>query len=156
MTSILIINASPNIDGATVKLVKRVLGSRSYEQINLVDYRFGFIGQEIEDDQFDSLVEIVRSAETIVLASPIYWHNLASIMRAFLERLSRCGLDSDYVGKKLLCLYQGCKPSDKTILAIEDTIQRLIDKSQMTCLGIVNGNDEDQVRKISIEIANTL
>ena len=84
--SILFINSSPNKNGNTAKVAAELLSGREYETLNLTDYKIYGYGQQFEDDQFMEVIEKIRQADTIVIGSPLYWHNLSGILRCFLDR----------------------------------------------------------------------
>ena len=46
-------------------------------------------GRCVIDDDFAALVERLRAAAAVVLATPVYWGDLSESMRAFLDRLRR-------------------------------------------------------------------
>lgn len=48
----LFINGSPNKNGNTVALVKRLLRNQEYETLHLTDYKIYDYGQDFLDDQF--------------------------------------------------------------------------------------------------------
>ena len=84
--SILFINASPNKNGNTAKLAKELLVGKEYETLNLIDYKIYAYGQEYVDDQFDEVIQRIKAADTVVMGSPLYWHNICGLMRNFLDR----------------------------------------------------------------------
>ena len=51
--NILFINGSPNKNGNTKALAEKMLKGKSYETLNLTDYRIGSYGQNFQDDQLD-------------------------------------------------------------------------------------------------------
>lgn len=53
--SILFINGSPNKDGNTAALAKKLLGGQTAETLNLIDYRVNVYGQELEGDEFETV-----------------------------------------------------------------------------------------------------
>jgi len=69
-------------------------------------------GRCIIEDDFPSLVESIRSADVIVFATPVYFHDLSESMRGFLDRLRRIcsgNTDAQIRGKPAvgLCLAGG-------------------------------------------------
>ena len=84
--SILFINASPNKEGNTARLASKLLSGKEYETLNLIDYKIYAYGQNYSDDQFDEVIEKIRKADTIVVGSPLYWHNICGLLRNFLDR----------------------------------------------------------------------
>lgn len=80
------INASPNKNGNTAKLAKELLTGKEYATLNLIDYKIYSYGQEYPDDQFNEVIDAIRKADTVVMGSPLYWHNICGLMRNFLDR----------------------------------------------------------------------
>ena len=84
--SILFINGSPNKKGNTARLASELLAGRTYETLDLVDYKLYSYGQKFDDDQFDEIVGRMKKADVIVIGSPVYWHNMCGAVRNLLDR----------------------------------------------------------------------
>ena len=84
--SILFINSSPNPHGNTARVAAALLEGKEYETLNLAEYRIYGYGQQFPDDQFMEVIDKIRAAKTIVIGSPLYWHNLSGLLRCFLDR----------------------------------------------------------------------
>lgn len=84
--SILFINGSPNKGGNTVKLAGKLLAEKEYQTLHLVDYKLYSYGQSYQDDQFAEILEEIKKAETVVVGSPVYWHNMSGSVRNLLDR----------------------------------------------------------------------
>jgi len=84
--SILFINSSPNPHGNTARVAAALLESKEYETLNLAEYKIYGYGQQFPDDQFMEVIDKIRAAKTIVIGSPLYWHNLSGLLRCFLDR----------------------------------------------------------------------
>ena len=82
----LFINGSPNKNGNTVALAKKLLGDQSFETLHLADYKIYDYGQDFSDDQFEEVLAKVFEADTIVIGSPVYWHSINGLVRNFLDR----------------------------------------------------------------------
>ena len=121
---ILFINGSPNKDGNTANLAKVLLGTRKYETINLTNYKINFYGQTMEGDQLDEIVAKMKSADVVVIGSPVYWHNICASVRAMMERFYGYLSSDDFEGKELYFLYQGEAPTKKMIDDGEYTMER--------------------------------
>ena len=122
--SILFINASPNKDGNTAKLAKELLAGKDYETLNLIDYKIYAYGQEYADDQFGEVIEAIRQADTVVMGSPLYWHNICGLMRNFLDRCYGPIEESEFKGKNLYFIMQGAAPEKWQLEACEFTMSR--------------------------------
>ena len=49
-------------------------------------------GQCVIEDDFATVVDKLRAADLLVLATPVYFHDLAESLRGFLERVRRVGM----------------------------------------------------------------
>ena len=83
---VLFINGSPNRNGNTSALAKVLLQDVDYETLNLIDYRINVYGQDIPGDRFDEVLGKIREADTVVIGSPLYWHNICGSVRNLLDR----------------------------------------------------------------------
>ena len=92
--SILFINGSPNKKGNTARLAAALLGSHDYETLNLTDYRINVYGQRLAGDQFDEVMAKIKAADTIVIGSPLYWHNICGSVRTLLDPASTAPLQA--------------------------------------------------------------
>ncbi len=99
--SILFVNASPNKNGNTAALAKTILDGKEYETLNLIDYKIYAYGQEFMDDQFGEVIEKIKVADTVVMGSPLYWHNICGLLRNFLDRCYGAIEQGEFKGKNL-------------------------------------------------------
>lgn len=60
---ILFINGSPNKNGNTAALAKKLLDGREYETLDLVDYKVYSYGQNFADDQFEEILGKMKEAK---------------------------------------------------------------------------------------------
>ena len=120
---ILFINGSPNKNGNTVRLAQALLTDNEYETINLVDYKIYSYGQKYEDDELPKVLDAIRQAETIVIGSPVYWHNLSGAVRNLLDRLYGAINKREMAGKRQFFLFQGAAPDKWMIEAGEYSIR---------------------------------
>ena len=140
--SILFINGSPNGEGNTSALAKELLNGKEYKTLNLVDYKVYSYGQKFEDDQFDEVLSEIKAADTVVIGSPVYWHNICGSVRNFLDRcygpLEQGGLS----GRRLAFLFQGAAPEKWMIEAGEYTMSRFAGLYGMEYLGMATSRAE--------------
>ena len=122
--SILFINASPNENGNTAGLAKELLSGKEYETLNLIDYKIYAYGQEYADDQFDEVIEKMKAADTVVMGSPLYWHNICGLLRNFLDRCYGPISQGEFKGRNLYFILQGAAPEKWQLEACEFTISR--------------------------------
>lgn len=73
----LFINGSPNKNGATVRIAETLLAGKPHGTLHLVDKRIYCYGQDFADDEFPAVLDEIRAARTLVIGSPVYWHNLS-------------------------------------------------------------------------------
>src|SRR5699024_12307595 len=102
---ILFINGSPNESGNTATLADILLKGKEYETLNMSDYRVNVYGQELPGDQFDEILEKMKESETIVIGSPVSWHNLAGPVSTLLARCSGHVNDGELRGRNLILLF---------------------------------------------------
>lgn len=124
MEKILFINGSPNRDGNTAALAKTFLEGKEYETLMITDYRLNYFGQTLEGDQFDEILGKMKSADVLVMGSPVYWHNICASMRSLMERFYGYVDETVFSGKRLFFLYQGGGPTQKMLDDGEYTMKR--------------------------------
>ncbi|MBQ6222452.1 MAG: NAD(P)H-dependent oxidoreductase [Solobacterium sp.] len=122
--SILFINASPNKNGNTAKLAQELLAGKDYETLNLIDYKIYAFGQNYADDQFNEVITAMRTADTVVMGSPLYWHNICGLLRNFLDRCIGSVKQNEFSGKDLYFIIQGAAPEKWQLEACEYTMER--------------------------------
>lgn len=117
MKQILFVNGSPNRNGHTATMAKRLLAGRDYETLNLIDYKIYPLGQIFEDDQFESVIQKMQEADVLVMGSPVYWHSMTGQFRTMLDRIYESPLRRLLKGKELYFLFQGAGPSSAMLEA---------------------------------------
>lgn len=124
MSDILFINSSPNPNGNTARLAAALLEGKTYETLNLTQYRIGGYGQQLEGDQFMEVIDKIRAAKTIVIGSPLYWHNLSGLLRCFLDRTYGPFEQGEFAGRDMIAIVQGAAPEKWMLDACEYTLSR--------------------------------
>ena len=122
--SILFINGSPNKEGNTAGLAASLLEGKEYETLNLVDYTIGAYGQELPGDELGKVIDAIKGAETIVVGSPVYWHNICGSVRNVLDRFYGLVPEGGLSGRTLYFLFQGAAPEKWMLEAGEYTMSR--------------------------------
>lgn len=140
--SILFVNASPNKAGNTAMLAKELLSGKDYETLNLIDYKIYAYGQEYADDQFQEAVDRIRKADTVVMGSPLYWHNICGLMRNFLDRCYGPIRQGEFSGKNLYFIIQGAAPEKWQLEACEFTMSRFAGLYGFTYKGMITNTQE--------------
>lgn len=123
-SKILFINGSPNKNGNTARLAGVLLAGHEYETLNLTDYRIDFYGHVTEGDQLEEVVEKMKSADVVVMGSPVYWHNICASVRTVMERFYGYMPAGAFEGRKLFFVYQGEAPTEMMINDGEYTMSR--------------------------------
>ncbi|MFS1663072.1 flavodoxin family protein [Streptococcus sp. zg-JUN1979] len=140
---VVFVNASQHKSGNTVKMAEGLLDGIDYEQIDLVDYPIGFLGQELADDAFADFLEDIKQAEVLVIGTPIYWHSMSASLKAVLDRSADLDETTNtFAGKKLYFFLQGASPTE---LAKENTLymmERFAAQLGMTLEGSATSQDE--------------
>lgn len=138
---ILFVNGSPNPNGSTAELAKTMLKGYDYKTLNLVDYQINVYGQSLPGDQFDEVLDKVKSADVLVIGSPLYWHNICGSVRTFLDRCYG-PVEPGSLGGKLFFLYQGASPEKWMMDAGEFTISRFCGLYGLSYQGMATNRKE--------------
>lgn len=134
--SILFINGSLNKNGNTAALAETLMAGSAYETLNLADYKVYGYGQKFEDDQFDEIVEKMKEADTIVIGSPVYWHNMSGMVRNLIDRFYGPVPSGALKGRKFVFLFQGAAPEAWMMEKAEYTMSRFARMYGMTYVGM--------------------
>ncbi len=147
--NILFVNASPNKQGNTAELTAEFLSGKEYETLNLIDYKIYAYGQKYEDDQFDEVIAKIKKADTVVMGSPLYWHNICGLMRNFLDRCYGPIRQGEFSGKNLYFVMQGAAPEKWQLEACEFTMSRFSGLYGFNYKGMIT--DKNEAKKMKIE-----
>lgn len=134
--AILFINGSPNKDGKTAELAKTLLSGREYKTLHLVDYKVYGYGQSFADDQFGDILQEMKEADTIVLGTPVYWHNMSGMVRNLIDRFYGSVAPGALRGKKFVFLFQGAAPERWMLDKAEYTMSRFAKMYGVEYLGM--------------------
>ena len=149
--SILFVNASPNKNGNTAKLAKTLLTGKEYETLNLIDYKIYAYGQKYADDQFDEVIEKMKAADTVVMGSPLYWHNICGLLRNFLDRCYGPISQGEFKGRNLYFIMQGMQgasPEKWQLEACEFTMSRFAGLYGFSYKGMITNAKEAKTAKV--------
>lgn len=122
--NILFINGSPNKAGNTAALAAELLKGKNYETMNLTDYTIGSYGQQLPGDGLDAVIGAMEQADTIVIGSPVYWHNICGSVRNVLDRFYGRVEEGALAGRRLYFVFQGAAPEKWMLEAGEYTMKR--------------------------------
>ncbi len=146
--NILFINGSPNRNGNTDALAKELLKKKTYDTLNLTDYRIGSYGQNFPDDQLSEVITKMKEADVIVIGSPLYWHNICGSVRNMLDRFYGLVEEGALSGGTLYFLFQGAAPEKWMLEAGEYTMKRFAGLYGMKYAGMVtNKTEADKMSK---------
>lgn len=148
---ILFINGSPNKDGNTARLARELIGDRPYEQLNLAEHKVYGYGQNSGDDDFEDVLARIEAADTLVVGSPVYWHNLSGMLRNLLDRFYGPVREGSMSGKTLYFVFQGGAPTREMLDWGEYTMKRFAALYGMTYGGMVDNTHE--ARALSKKLA---
>ena len=140
--SVLFINGSPNKNGNTADLAQALMNGAAYQTVNLVDYRVYGYGQHFADDQFAEIVEKMKAADTIVIGSPVYWHNMSGMVRNLIDRFYGPVRSGALEGRKFVFLFQGAAPEGWMLEKAEYTMIRFARMYGMTYVGMATNARE--------------
>lgn len=140
--NILFINGSPNKNGNTKKLAEVLLKGKEYQTLHLSDYKLYSYGQNYADDQFTEIVNEMKKADTIVIGSPVYWHNMSGIIRNLLDRFYGPVSQGELKGRKLAFLFQGAAPEAWMLEKAEYTMSRFAQMYGMEYMGMASTENE--------------
>lgn len=124
MSKVLFINSSPNRNGNTARLAAALLQGKEYETLNLTDYKIYGYGQNFPDDQFSEVIAKIKEADTVVFGSPVYWHNISGLLRAFMDHCYGMVSEGEFRGKDMYAVVQGAAPEKWMLEACEYTMSR--------------------------------
>lgn len=139
---ILFINGSPNKNGNTAHLASIILNGEEYETLNLTDFTIGSYGQNLPNDGLDRVIEKMKEADTIVIGSPLYWHNICGSVRNVLDRFYGKVDDNELSGRKLYFVFQGAAPEKWMLDAGEYTMKRFASLYDMEYMGMATTGKE--------------
>lgn len=140
--SILFINGSPNKNGNTAALAAEMLKGKSYETLDLTDLIIGSYGQSLQGDGLDDVIKAMEKADTIVIGSPLYWHNICGSVRNVLDRFYGRVENGGLSGRKLYFIFQGAAPEKWMLEAGEYTMKRFAQLYGMTYCGMATNKAE--------------
>lgn len=140
--NILFINGSPNKSGNTAALAETLMNGKEYQTLHLTDYKLYGYGQNFEDDQFAEIVAKMKEADTIVIGSPVYWHNMCGLVRNLIDRFYGPISEGELSGRKFAFLFQGAAPEKWMLEKVEYTMNRFARMYGMDYIGMATNRAE--------------
>ena len=138
----LFINGSPNKSGNTAALASQVMAGHNHETLNLCDLVIGSYGQQLPGDGLDEVIDAMRSADVIVMGSPVYWHNICGAIRNVLDRFYGHVETGELSGRKLVFVFQGAAPEKWMLEAGDYTMSRFAGLYGMEYVGMATTRGE--------------
>lgn len=138
---ILFVNGSPNGQGNTAALAKTLLKGNEYETLNLIDYQINNYGQTLPGDQFEEVLAKIKSADVLVIGSPLYWHNICGSVRNLLDRFYGPVRQGSLSGK-MFFVFQGAAPEKWMMEAGEYTMNRFARLYGLEYMGMATNRNE--------------
>ena len=135
--NVLFMNGSPERNGNTAHLADVLLNGKTAEVLQLIDYRINCYGQLLPGDQFDEVLQKMKAADTVIIGSPVYWHNICGSVRNLLDRFYGPVGKGEFKEKKLFFIYQGAAPEAWMMDAGEYTMKRFASLYGFTYMGMV-------------------
>jgi len=112
--------------------------------LNLTEYKVYSYGHKFKDDQLSEIISKMKEADTIVIGSPLYWHNICGAVRNVLDRFYGLVQQNELSGKKMYFLFQGAAPEKWMMEAGEYTMKRFAGLYGMTYMGMATDRSEAQ------------
>ncbi len=135
---ILFINGSPNENGNTARLAAQLLRGKEYTSLNLTDYLIGAYGQDFPGDGLEDVIDAMKRASTIVIGSPVYWHNICGSVRNMFDRFYGSVEDGVLRGRRLYFVFQGAAPEKWMLDDGEYTVKRFAELYGVLYVGRVS------------------
>ena len=92
---------------------------------------------------------MIRKADTVIMGSPLYWHNICGLLRNFLDRCYGPIEQGEFKGKNLYFIMQGAAPEKWQLEACEFTMSRFAGLYGFAYKGMVTNTQE--AKKLSVD-----
>lgn len=146
---VIAVQSSPNLGGLTSSLaqaalsgVKAIGGETELIHLNRLEIKpciacengWGKCREEgvcVLEDDFQSLREKIAKSDSLIFATPVYWHDLSESAKIFLDRLRRCERAVDFktfAGKKAIGIASAGgtgRGAVRALYNLEDYLRRL-------------------------------
>lgn len=126
-------------------MAAKLLSGKTYQTLDLVDYKLYSYGQKFEDDQFDEIVAAMKAADAVIIGSPVYWHSMCGAVRNLIDRFYGPVRQGALEGRKFVFLFQGAAPEPWMLEKAEYTMSRFARMYGMDYVGMIS-NDKDADR----------
>ena len=155
----LIVAGSPRKGKHSDRLAELYAKERGAEVIYLRDLNIGFCtgcghckkikkGVCSKVDGMTNLYDKIRKANEIAIFSPIYWWQVTSQAKLFIDRLHALGHD-EWKGKRLTFVLNGeAEPSDREYAILHDAFKEMADYLEMEFAFSGVGTEEDDEKML--------
>ena len=103
MSNKVIINGSHRADGDTSLLIQKIYPNQPI--LNLIEYKielYNYDEKYSSDDEFFDIINQILNYDTIVIATPVYWYSMSSLMKIFFDRLTDLIGSKKEIGRQLM------------------------------------------------------
>ncbi|MDB4588609.1 NAD(P)H-dependent oxidoreductase [bacterium] len=91
MNKTVIIQGSSRSDGHTNKIVNYMASKNAIDVIDLYTKNIGHYDYEYknkDDDFIELITNIIKTYDTIIFATPVYWYSMSGVLKVFFDRIS--------------------------------------------------------------------
>jgi len=91
MNKTVIIQGSSRSGGDTNKIVNYMASKNTIDVIDLHNKNIGHYDYEYknkDDDFIELITNIIKTYDTIIFATPIYWYSMSGVLKVFFDRIS--------------------------------------------------------------------
>lgn len=91
MKKTVIIQGSSRSDGDTNKIVNYMASKNAIDVIDLHNKNIGHYDYEYknkDDDFIELITNIIKTYDTIIFATPVYWYSMSGVLKVFFDRIS--------------------------------------------------------------------
>ena len=104
MSKTIVIMGSSNPFGDTYSICKSIVDNHDYkfQDLNeLVIMPYDYEHENKDDDFLGFMRHVVKSYDTIILATPVYWYSMSGILKNFLDRFTDLLTIEKEIGRQL-------------------------------------------------------
>jgi len=90
MNKTVIIQGSSRSGGDTNKIVNYMASKNTIDVIDLHNKNIGHYDYEYknkDDDFIELITNIIKTYDTIIFATPIYWYSMSGVLKVFFDRI---------------------------------------------------------------------
>ncbi|MDO4312001.1 MAG: flavodoxin family protein [Eubacteriales bacterium] len=117
---IVVLNGSPRKGGNTEVMIKAFAEASSKNEVMILNvasmnirgclgcqYCYEHQGECVQKDDMAKIFEVLKDADMVVFASPIYWFDISAQLKTVIDRLYACGSTGFHFHKTALLLDAG-------------------------------------------------